>query len=444
MQRFSRTMKVARVAIPAWFALLVFGLDFPVYVHGLLGPLGDLPVEAPAFLLGTAPALVAMIGLWWAGYPADRALREQNMVVQLAASIPVRRSPSLWQYMLTNIRLQLLFMYAPVLLILVIRDLVSLALTQAGVSMTEGVHLLVSLMAMLPVMLTGPVLLVRILPTEKLADSPLRQRLEEMCRRNNLQLSNILLWKTNCNVGNAAVMGILPPMRYLLVTDLLLETMPDEQILAVFAHEIGHIAHRHLLWMAACAFALMFTIGGPVESAMGLLERWVTIREPYASLVALGVTAPLFAVVFGMFVRRLERQADVFAARTIAQVLPSPENPMADLNPSRGEASDPVKGYGASLVCSALKRVAMVNNVPINAHEWLHGSIASRIKFLRAISEDAQLTSAIRRVHVALVRRAVPGRPGDGWLDAVEPVYGLRVSGSRDGGPGCSGRGRPR
>ena len=50
------------------------------------------------------------------------------------------------------------------------------------------------------------------------------------------------------NMGNAAVMGLFPQVRYILLSDLLLETMTDEQVEAVFAHEVGHIVHRHMAW----------------------------------------------------------------------------------------------------------------------------------------------------------------------------------------------------
>ena len=63
-----------------------------------------------------------------------------------------------------------------------------------------------------------------------------------------MRYRDILVWRTHSNMGNAAVMGILPHMRYVLLSDLLLETMTDEQIEAVFAHEMGHVVHRHMAW----------------------------------------------------------------------------------------------------------------------------------------------------------------------------------------------------
>ena len=116
---------------------------------------------------------------------------------------------------------------------------------------------MLSLGCMVPVLLMTPALLVFVLPTQRMPDSPLRRRLEELCQQHGLRVNNVLLWRTHSSVGNAAVMGVIPGVRYLLVTDLLLEAMPEDQVVAVFAHEIGHVVHRHLLWMAACGLCLV-------------------------------------------------------------------------------------------------------------------------------------------------------------------------------------------
>ncbi len=385
--RFNRVMKLARLMIPTWFALVVFGLDFPVLVNNWSGRWGEEALS-PGFFLGTLPAMFAWVGLWWAAYPAERAFREQSFLVQIDSNIPIRNGPTLLQYLLANVRLQLLFMFAPVLSILVLRDLITAAAFFCGAQLTEAHNLIISIASMLPVLLAAPVLLVRIVPTEPLPPSPLRDRLEELCRRNGLKVSNILLWKTGGNLGNAAVMGILPRVRYLLVTDLLLETMPDEHILAVFAHEIGHVMHRHLLWMAGCAMCLMFAMAGPADSLLRSLRAYTVIPPTYGEFATFLLVGPFFLAVFGLVVRRLERQADVFAARNIPQLL-------ADQAPSPTAQQDQnhVGSLGATLVCGALKRVAQVNNVPLNAREWLHGSIASRIAFLRGLSEDPPRTA---------------------------------------------------
>jgi hypothetical protein len=109
--------------------------------------------------------------------------------------------------------------------------------------------------------------------------------------------------------------------------------------------------------------------------------------------------------------RKFERQADVFAARTMQATLdktsPQPQ-------PSH------VGRYGASLFSSALERVAVVNNMPTGpyrrwegnlrkrlaflmervgdlAHNWLHGGIRDRQNYLERISSNPELTHRFDR-----------------------------------------------
>jgi len=57
------------------------------------------------------------------------------------------------------------------------------------------------------VFLFAPEILRRVLRTERLGNSPLRRRLDDLCRRTGIRYRDILLWKTDHNMGNAAVMG---------------------------------------------------------------------------------------------------------------------------------------------------------------------------------------------------------------------------------------------
>jgi hypothetical protein len=56
-----------------------------------------------------------------------------------------------------------------------------------------------------------------------------------------------------------------------------------------------------------------------------------------------------------------------------------------------------VSPYGAQVFASALHRVAHVNNIPINRHEWLHGSIAGRMRAVKAMALDPKQTTAFDR-----------------------------------------------
>ena len=182
-----------------------------------------------------------------------------------AISRCVRRR-GLWRLFRSNLRLQLLFMIVPVCLIVALHDLIRLgAMLAVGTKwgVTDPENPFTWLVGAAVIFLFAVADLRRVLHTEPLANSPLRRRLEALCRRTGVTAGEILLWRTGNNVGNAAVMGFVPRFRVpFLLSDLLLETMTDEQIEAVFAHELGHIVHRHMAWLVVFIVVLVCQPGG--------------------------------------------------------------------------------------------------------------------------------------------------------------------------------------
>jgi len=57
-------------------------------------------------------------------------------------------------------------------------------------------------------------------------------------------------------------MGLFAPLRYVMLSDGLLESMEDEKIEAVFGHEVGHVKLRHMEFFLVFAIASMFAVGG--------------------------------------------------------------------------------------------------------------------------------------------------------------------------------------
>jgi STE24 endopeptidase len=224
-------------------------------------------------------------------------------------------------------------------------------------------------------------------------------------------------------------MGFVSRYRYILLSDLLLDTMTDEQIEAVFAHELGHIVHRHMAWLMVCVFVLtLFNIGGGAWATHWMSD--IGLNTEAAQAVVIG-TAYLFKflLLFGFVSRRFERQADVFAARTMEltrEAVPDVSasetllaaRSMASTSTSQAAtalavrppaleyASDYAPGhvgqYGAAIFGSALHRVAMVNNIPVRARSWCHGSIAKRMQYLHELSKDPIRTKRFDRLMFCL------------------------------------------
>jgi STE24 endopeptidase len=399
LYRLQNYIQVARYLIPIWLAVGVYILKWGEAVEFMCHPLYNWPpqsnptlqsnpIELPQALIGIAPAILAWVGMWWSYFPCDEALREQSLFGNLNDDLPIHAPPTFAQSFGAKLRLQVMFTLVPVLCVLFVHDLAVAGLYFCGVHNGGDIADWLMIPATIAVFIYAPELLRRALSTQKLPDSPLRRRLEEMCRRLKLRYRDILLWRTGDTMGNAAVMGVLPRVRYVLLSDLLLETMTDEQIEAVFAHELGHVVHKHLIWLGVYILLTVLLITGPETYALQFVHNWYVGHWSAASwdnvegLLDVVIAFAAIILAFGYLSPRFERQADVFAARTMQQQRSDPQ----------GQTASFVDEYGAGLFASALQRVAIINHVPFNARNWSHGSIAKRVSAVLEMSADPQRT----------------------------------------------------
>lgn len=385
-RHFNNGLHIARWLIPGWMVVdIVRGGPWAQWV---LRKFNGGMLDVPAMVVGVAPALLSWIALWWAEYPADRALRDQNVLEELNLGMPVHPPPPLWRMMITLLRQQLLPIVLPILLITVFRDVVKLS--KLAPTLTE----LMMIPAALMVYLFSPFLLIWLFNARPLEDSPLRQRLEAICRRCGLRYRNIMLWQTDFSMANAAVIGLLPGWRYVLLSDRLLETMTDREIEAVFAHELGHIVHNHMAWFVVFFAILVLASLGPGQ----LLERWLDGRLPafvnsYLFGIAwAGIIVAATIFLLGYVSQRFERQADVFAARMMEVNWGWPTAQPGEA-PKIGVKQSYVGQKGMAIFAAALNRVAFVNNIPLRARGLFHPSIARRLLYLEDMSQDPGKTS---------------------------------------------------
>jgi Zn-dependent protease with chaperone function len=390
VDRFNLGMGLARGLVPAWFAVGVFSLGWRHTVDHLLGhvPGGLGRLETPGVVIGLLPGFLGWAGLWWSQYPVDRAVREQGVLAQLEADLPVFAPPPFASYFANKLRVQLLFTVVPVLLILALHDAANLGVRAAIASgrlggrwsqpgRAESVDSALYVTTVVLVLLMVPAILRHVLSTRRLPDGRLRDGLTDVLRLAGVRCREVLLWDTHNNLGNAAVMGLLPPVRYVLLSDLLLESMTDEQVQAVFAHELGHVHHRHLAWFTG--------VLGTGMAALSVGGDWLLDRlNPTTSAASVelqgGMVVVMVAAVwvgYGTLSRWFERQADVYAVRLMRQVGP------------------PERGAGA--FASALERVAVVNNIPLAARNWTHGSMATRVAFVGRLAVDPALARRFDR-----------------------------------------------
>lgn len=174
-----------------------------------------------------------------------------------------------------------------------------------------------------------PVVIRFVLPCAPLRDGRLRRRLETFARDRGLRINQILVWHTGSgHFVTAFVIGLLSPFRYVFITDALLRRLGEDEVLAVFAHELGHVQHRHLWWLIA--FVLSFSI-----VILGLGFGLAALAgDASLDLLAIGLLLAYGYAVFGYISRRFERQADAFAARhTSPELLAGVFLKLAENNP---------------------------------------------------------------------------------------------------------------
>lgn len=400
LRRFNQAMVSSRMLLLLWFSIGLFYLNWGNTVLAILGQEGPIRFETPGAVLSAIPVLLAWAGLFWAQFPADRSFREQSLLLQLESNLPVHMPPDFWSAFFANLRLNILFVVVPVLCVLMMRDGLTLILTRSGRMPTpgSGINELLLFGSSFAVFAVAPEFLRFILHTQSLPKGHLRDRLEHLCRANGVRHRDILLWRTNHTLSNAAVMGVLPMFRYVLLSDLLIATMTDEEIEAVFAHEAGHIKNRHMLWYLLVTITLVISLAGPISWLEEILHaQWPRVFDPqFAAILVEGMMTVLLVMVFGVVSRRFERQADVYAAKWIQKTHVQALAAVPGLAPELAGYSkeDAVGLYGASVFNSALRRAASINHVPLHARNFIHGSIASRMQFLQHLARSPERTYA--------------------------------------------------
>ncbi len=351
-------------------------------------------VLAPT-LATLAPLLLAVMAAWIGLFSGDRAIRQLALEYHLYRGKPVRPVWSLGEYLGYSLRHQLLFILLPMLLMLAARDVIvryERRLVRPGFEylpdlLLGGVALIVAVIA--------PVIIRHVWDTQRLPSGPLRDRLEWLCDKIGVHCREILIWRSGGMVVNAAVMGVAPRLRYVLITDGMLEQMTDTQIEAVFGHEAGHVKKNHIPY-----FLLFALISGCLVTVFS-----VRVRENqalYQLLAALFGVVLLFkwGVVFSWISRLFEWQADIFGTRTLA-LAGLPCNGTCALHgagsPAKPLTDAAVCATAAQVFSSALNDVAVLNGISPDVGGWRHPSISSRSRFLHKVAQEPAMAARFER-----------------------------------------------
>ena len=380
-------------------AVLVFG-----WLGTVRNAMGDLILLDELVTIG--PPLLGYLGTWWAYYPIERRVRDAVLLRQLDLGQPVYPAPSRGRYVLMQARLHLLLLLVPLMVIVTLSEIINLALAPwSDQEWFAAVADLGTLAAGLTVFVFAPLMARWVLGVVPMPDGPIHDDLLTVCRAHNVKVRRLLVWKTDGSMLNAAVMGVFGRLRYILLTDALLESLARRQVQAVMAHEIGHIRRHHMPWLLATLFATIFATGLVLEALSFLLAaanvHLDLDEQPWVGFLSTAVAVLVLFMVFGWVSRRFERQADTFAVQHLSR-WPSPSEkesePQAQSRTS-DRAGETITVEAVQTMQQALHRIARLHAVASTRHSWRHGSIAWRSAYLAAlIGRDASTLPIDRQV----------------------------------------------
>jgi STE24 endopeptidase len=387
-----------RAGLPLrWLLLASFSLDlhlgFPLAVRRVTGDL--LLLDEILILL---PALLLPLWLWVAYYPIERRFREADLIRRVDQGLSIAPILTRGQFVLAQFRHQMAIVLAPLLIILAWTEAAVMLWSRWGAELENltgpwGPEAL-QFTGVAVIIVLAPLLIRLVLDTTALPPGELRDHLSAMCARHRVRVHELLLWRTFGHMINAAVMGLLAPVRYVMLTDALIESMPRPQVQAVMAHELAHVKKHHLPWLLAAAAATLILLQLAWASLLDLMPPRLfptgnpgqTTRDLMTAIAALAG----WSLIFGYVSRRYERQADAFAA--VDQAL---ANPQACFDAEGRRTLDPAS---VAAVITALQLVADLNHLDVTKKSWRHGSIRWRQNHLRALVDQPLNDLPIDRV----------------------------------------------
>jgi STE24 endopeptidase len=199
------------------------------------------------------------------------------------------------------------------------------------------------------------------------------------------------------------VVGLLPRLRYVVLTDRLLIDLTPDEIEAVFGHEVGHVKHHHMLYyFSFLSISLMVLVGVWQLLDPLLAPHFSILRSQGAEWtwpMVIGSLVVYIFVVFGFLSRRCERQADIFGCRAVSCGQPDCQGHEEQaIDKSHGQWLCPT---GIRTFIQALEKVAILNGISRNRPGWLqswqHSTIAARVDFLQRMLVDSSIEPHFQR-----------------------------------------------
>ncbi len=400
---FDAEKKLSAFAL-CFYAITLFSCD----VHFYLTPLS---------LNGRFPALVNIGGLSFLFLYLSIMWRRAKPVYEVVFS----RRYSATAFLVTNIKTNLPIVLPWIFLSLAYDLLALLPFPKLSLFLhSEPGEYISFLLFLLLILILFPPMVRRLWNCTAFPEGPLLTHLQDFFKKQHFS-ARIFIWPLfEGRVITAGVMGIIPGLRYVLITPALLEHLNLDELDAVMAHEIGHIKKKHML-------LYLLIISGFSILATFILEPFTFFllsRDWYYTLLGLtGLTAEnmltvlmsivvlllmilYFRFLFGFFIRNFERQADLHVFSAI--------------------------GSSASII-SAFEKIAILSGNTRDVPSWHHFGIGQRIEYLEKCDADASWIARHNRkvrhsllAYILLVGLAAFGQnllPSATWQQSYEEKY---------------------
>ena len=276
------------------------------------------------------------------------------------------------------------------------------------------------LLFLLLILILFPPMVRRLWNCTPFPEGPLLTHLQDFFKKQHFS-ARIFIWPLfEGRVITAGVMGIIPGLRYVMITPALLEHLSLDELDAVMAHEIGHIKKKHMLLylLIILGFSVLATFILEPFTFFLLSRDWyyallgvtgLTIENLLTvmmSTVILLLMVLYFRFLFGFFIRNFERQADLHVFDTI--------------------------GNSHSII-SAFEKIAILSGNSRDLPSWHHFGIGQRIEYLEKCETDASWISRHNNkvrlsllAYISLVALAAFGQnllPSDIWQHNYEEKY---------------------
>lgn len=341
--------------------------------------LNAIPIPLFDELLILVPVLFPLLAGWAVLYEIERLATESGSSINTQAIQQTR-----WDYVAIRARWYLVMSVLPILVMWLARDIA--VIPQPFMEQSTWT-VLICLTFLVGKIAAFPFLMALVWDTRTIKDTHFGRRLFDISKQSKVNIWDVRLWRTNGQVLNAVVAGMLPRCRIIMLTDRLIDELDQNQIEGVFRHELTHARRWHLpiriaavLLPLICYFVVNHFNPSSVQNALGLFEP-MGISTAWCHAVLLPTMYVVYLVaILGWISRTMEHDADIGAC------LRDDGHGVEELN------DDAIGSFS-----NALLKISSVQNTSVTKKSWMHPSILERFEFLRAIRKDKTLINRFRQ-----------------------------------------------